>query len=999
MLLMLAAPIATLAWLTATATPMPRMERQLEPRDGNPGLSHGMTNSSRTSEAKAVWLSTHNPAIQQTPQQTDWTQATLRYAVLAYLLGTAILTLRLLNGYWRLRRLRRNVTPTDATLQNRLTALMKRWGITRSVALVESAMVEVPTVVGFLRPMILLPLTATSGLSADQVSALIAHELAHVRRHDFLINAMQAVIETLLFYHPAIWWISRRIRQEREHCCDDMVVSLGTSRVVYAKALAEMESLRPSTALAMAANSGSLLPRIRRILQPNGGQAHRLNINAIGMAIFASVILMVTLLVVVACKQNVPTTSATTQPAADTDDQYTITLETRAMLVSSKFFDNVGLFHGSMTVGSISSGTDKSADASKSDKPSDVQPFSLSDMEPAILDNETLNLLTKAVQADERSLTFDHPRMTVAESQTVRITSKDAGVVLPEGTPPAFGYSFTVSHGIGSDDRYVTFYLLDLAVSTGTVKKPAGYGIRVPHSGTLLMKMVPVEGDRYALFLARPYIHKPKNVVLYEWNLAQKRQIEIRKSQEEAAKDLKARRRLEETVNVVSFDQTPLHEVLTYFRNETPAGIFAQWVSGPSEFMADAHTPVDIFVHWAELNKIGIDKNTPVKVDLRRVSFGSALRSVLRAVDDEARRLDYTIDDGVITITTKEDLQSERYRIVKVYDIRDMVVPDVHVTTPFPPIGAAREEPTPLMVARAASDIAKEIINVIETTVATDSWVSRGGKVGYLTELNGQLIINQTVDNHIMIYNLLRQLRETRALQIAIEARTLLVDNATFQKLNLSKTKNGDAVSNTLDTEQLHAFLKVIEESKTTETLDTPRVTLFNGQRGYIAKAETMNYIMDCSTKVGEKKEEVATNLTVDTLTCGLAVDLQGTVSADRKGVILKVRPRLRQLVRMETSPIPGLPAEHGDDKFLIQKPVVREAEITTFCNVPDDHTLVLGGMMVKGNLLPRVKRGDGVKTFDEIEPLDEKSPERQLIVLVKPKVILQKEIEMKLQE
>jgi beta-lactamase regulating signal transducer with metallopeptidase domain len=109
----------------------------------------------------------------------------------------------------------------------RLLARLKgRLEIGRSVRLLESARLQVRLVVGWLRPLILLPVTALTGLPSDQLEAILAHELAHIRRYDYLANLVQSVVETLLFYHPAAWWISGRIRAEREHCCDDWAVEL-----------------------------------------------------------------------------------------------------------------------------------------------------------------------------------------------------------------------------------------------------------------------------------------------------------------------------------------------------------------------------------------------------------------------------------------------------------------------------------------------------------------------------------------------------------------------------------------------------------------------------------------------------------------------------------------------------------------------------------------------------------------------------------------------------
>jgi hypothetical protein len=112
------------------------------------------------------------------------------------------------------------------------------------------------------------------GLAPEQVEALLAHELAHVRRHDYLVNVLQGIAESLLFYHPAVWWISNQIRAEREHCCDDLAVRASGDVLVYARALAELESMRPAHfKAALSANDGSLLRRIQRLADPVA--AHR----------------------------------------------------------------------------------------------------------------------------------------------------------------------------------------------------------------------------------------------------------------------------------------------------------------------------------------------------------------------------------------------------------------------------------------------------------------------------------------------------------------------------------------------------------------------------------------------------------------------------------------------------------------------------------------------------------------------------------------------------
>jgi TonB family protein len=131
-------------------------------------------------------------------------------------------------------------------------------------------------VIGWLRPIILLPASALAGLSPVDLDAILAHELAHVRRGDYLVNLIQCVVEVLLFYHPAVWWVSGQIRREREHCCDDLAASLSPDRVTYARALASLEELRgEAPRLAMAAGGADLLQRIRRLVEPGSASGPR----------------------------------------------------------------------------------------------------------------------------------------------------------------------------------------------------------------------------------------------------------------------------------------------------------------------------------------------------------------------------------------------------------------------------------------------------------------------------------------------------------------------------------------------------------------------------------------------------------------------------------------------------------------------------------------------------------------------------------------------------
>jgi beta-lactamase regulating signal transducer with metallopeptidase domain len=192
--------------------------------------------------------------------------------VTLWIVGVTLLSLRLVVQWLRARRL---VTVHAQPACEPWLAMARRLGVAlgvrRAVRLLESTVVQVPAVVGLLRPVILLPANTLTGLLPGQLEMILAHELAHIRRHDLVVNLLQAAVETLLFYHPAVWWISRQVRIERENCCDDLAVGVCGDPLQYARALTRLEELRgEALALAVSARGGSLLHRIRRVV---GGPA------------------------------------------------------------------------------------------------------------------------------------------------------------------------------------------------------------------------------------------------------------------------------------------------------------------------------------------------------------------------------------------------------------------------------------------------------------------------------------------------------------------------------------------------------------------------------------------------------------------------------------------------------------------------------------------------------------------------------------------------------
>ncbi|MDX2305363.1 MAG: M56 family metallopeptidase [Microscillaceae bacterium] len=196
----------------------------------------------------------------------------LPFIVSVWFLGVIILTLRFLGGYAYIQRLKHYKTrPVSEYWEGTLRYLSSQVGVRKSVKLLESTLVQVPMVIGYFKPVILLPLGALTGMSQHQVESILAHELAHIRRHDYLINFAQTFLEILFFFNPFIWWISGKIREERENCCDDIAVGVIGDQLTFIKTLATLEEMRLQTTTYALGFAGShrlsLLNRVNRLLK------------------------------------------------------------------------------------------------------------------------------------------------------------------------------------------------------------------------------------------------------------------------------------------------------------------------------------------------------------------------------------------------------------------------------------------------------------------------------------------------------------------------------------------------------------------------------------------------------------------------------------------------------------------------------------------------------------------------------------------------------------
>ncbi len=559
------------------------------------------------------------------------------------------------------------------------------------------------------------------------------------------------------------------------------------------------------------------------------------------------------------------------------------------------------------------------------------------------------------------------------------------------------------------------------------------------------------------------------------------REKSVKEEQGLKASDEAVQALLDKRLPEVKFDGVSFTDVMDFFRDVTGA---------------------NIFVNWRALETAGIDKNAPVTARLHDVKFSKALSTVLQEVAPPAVRLSYTIDEGVITISTSEDLSKNV--TTQVYDIRDIIfeVPDFSDAPDFDlsqignSTGGGRggggggggggqnlfgntntnQNNTPEQAKQERKERVDEIIKLIQDTVSPDSWRDTGGQVGSVRELSGQLIVTQTPENQNAVRGLLEKLRETRAIEVSIEARFLTVQRNFLEDVGLdvdfafnrlgkvsskwgpfvvnqsssdftqfpttsapgslgsaqqiagasgsgTGTGNGQSLASALsmtgsygnpflDDFTVNFLLRATQANQTSTILTAPRITLFNGQRAYVLVATQRAYVSDLEPVTGTNS--VAFNPTVSTVQSGVKLDVQATVSSDRKYVTLTLRPQLATLVDLVNftfqqlptgtttggTPtdnnggiIPNVTAGNG----TIQQPILQITQVSTTVTVPDGGTLLLGGQTISGE----VEKEMGVPVLSKIPFLKRLFTNRStahddqvLLILVKPTIIIQREQE-----
>jgi general secretion pathway protein D len=515
---------------------------------------------------------------------------------------------------------------------------------------------------------------------------------------------------------------------------------------------------------------------------------------------------------------------------------------------------------------------------------------------------------------------------------------------------------------------------------------------------------------------------------------------------------------------------------------------------------------VSIHVNWAALEIAGIQRTSEVNVNLTSVTLEKALEVILSDLSASTgglASLDYIIDDGVVTISTKQKLSEPEWRSTEVYDIRDMIMPIRDFDSPDLNLGQIDDvddgggtgtggggddggifggddddddddgDNNDDQVTR--QELINNIMNLIETTIDPNSWPPAGGTIGSMEEHNGQLVITQTRKNHEEIQQLLNKLREINTLQVSVEARFVTVSTGFLNDIGIDLdfffnigsglggaptssvtdpwtgaqvpvsgtsawgsgkpggnnltplpvqmgtrdftsmigtstsvpqsvggqiTNPGLSVSGVfLDDIQVNFVLNATKAHASTRSLTAPKLTLFNGQRAYVAVGTLQAYVSALEPVVEENI--AAFTPTVSFVTTGSTLEVMATVSADRRYVTMELSPQITTLngftkyfinvgdVDEQGNPLTG--------SGFIQLPNVTLQRVETTVNVPDGGTLLLGGQSLVGE----VEREMGVPILSSLPAVNRLftnrgmvRDEQTLLIMVKPKILIQKEQE-----
>ena len=500
---------------------------------------------------------------------------------------------------------------------------------------------------------------------------------------------------------------------------------------------------------------------------------------------------------------------------------------------------------------------------------------------------------------------------------------------------------------------------------------------------------------------ARAHIEPADDVLKYpaDWpDISHSRDRTVSEEKLNDPKNAAVRAKLDLVLPEINFDAVPFSDAVDHLRD----------ISG-----------ANLFINWRALKNAGVDKTAPVTVRIHNIRFAKALAVVLDSLSGGTVPLGYTVDDGVITVSTGEDL--DRNTITRVYDVRDLIVPIPNYDD-APAIGLHFDAPRPAPEAGAAlakeaagertrQELIDEVVRLITETVSPHSWRDAGGSVGSIRELQGQFIVTQTPQNHVDVMKLLDMLRHTRGVQIAVEARFITVDDAVLKALPadlhaavegeiraardpvpVKTAREGEARAEpradqpktrsetlVLNPKQVDQLLAAVQASRDSTIISAPRLTLFNGQSAYVFTSTQRAYAADYIT-IQEKDGSTRYEPQIATAQAGVLLWARATAGADRTFATVSVRPRLTQLAGVDKVPWDRSPP---DMKLTVERPKILASELATTASIPDGQTLLLGGL--KAHVTPDGKLVDEGAAGDPAVPV---------ILLVKPKLIIQREIE-----
>jgi len=543
----------------------------------------------------------------------------------------------------------------------------------------------------------------------------------------------------------------------------------------------------------------------------------------------------------------------------------------------------------------------------------------------------------------------------------------------------------------------------------------------------------------------------------------------------ESEEDRKLNKRLDGKIQKVDFREVAFSDFVDFLRDNSGA---------------------NIFVNWKALEAAGIDKTQTITIKLSNVTFRKALELSLNDIGGGATELGYAVNDGVISISTREDLNRETETLV--YDIRDLLIRIPNFTgnrvnlssigeslstggssggggsggSLFDDDTGTDDEETE-DVAQTRSQMINNVRRMITETIAPASWRPEG-EIGAINELNGNLVITQTSENHRQIHKLVSSLRESRTIQVAIEARFITVNTGFLSQIgvdldfyfNLGSQIHGGAptvtdpitgvavpaagnstwqnqgyqpgrmfnsvspigvgqnsttfsniltqttnvaggigrtmelaggnpamsiVGTFLDDIQVDFLIEATQAHQSTRTLTAPRLTLFNGQRAYVSVQTSQAYISGVEQVVSENA--TAPQPEISYAPTGTLLDVDATVSHDRRYVTLTLRPQVVTLNLNDNGEISGT----NVSGVFIGLPIITLQDIQTTVSVPDGGTLLIGGQKLTGE----VEREMGVPVLSKLPIINRAftnkgklRDEETLLILIKPQIIIQDEAE-----